>query len=123
MRPRRSISRCRAAVHGAFTWGVLDYLLGDGRLEITGISGASAGAINAVMVADGLARGGAEEARRRLPTSGAPPAPAATCRRCSAAADRLFTLLPFATGPIRTWLEAVSHFFRPTNSIRSTSIR
>src|SRR5215207_3202601 len=52
--------------HGAFTWGVLDQLLADGRLEIEGISGTSAGAINAVMVADGLARGGPEEARARL---------------------------------------------------------
>jgi NTE family protein len=52
--------------HGAFTWGVLDYLLEDGRLAIAGISGASAGAVNAIMVADGLARGGPEEARRRL---------------------------------------------------------
>ena len=52
--------------HGAFTWGVLDFLLEDGRLDIEGISGASAGAINAVMLADGLARGGAEEARKRL---------------------------------------------------------
>ena len=38
--------------HGAFTWGVLDQLLADGRLEITGISGASAGALNAVMPAE-----------------------------------------------------------------------
>ena len=52
--------------HGAFTWGVLDELLQDGRIEIEGISGTSAGAINAVMVADGLARGGPEEARKRL---------------------------------------------------------
>src|SRR6476659_7738172 len=52
--------------HGAFTWGVLDQLLDDGRLEIEGISGASAGAVNAVMLADGLARGGATEARKRL---------------------------------------------------------
>ncbi|MGB3864084.1 MAG: patatin-like phospholipase family protein, partial [Xanthobacteraceae bacterium] len=36
--------------HGAFTWGVLDYLLADERLEIAGLSGASAGALNAVMV-------------------------------------------------------------------------
>jgi NTE family protein len=43
--------------HGAFTWGVLDQLLDDGRLEIEGISGASAGALNAVMLADGLASG------------------------------------------------------------------
>jgi NTE family protein len=43
---------------GAFTWGVLDHLLEDGRLTIEGISGASAGAVNAVILADGLARGG-----------------------------------------------------------------
>src|SRR4051794_24009066 len=52
--------------HGAFTWGVLDQLLEDGRLEIEGMSGASAGAVNAVMLADGLTRGGREEARQRL---------------------------------------------------------
>ena len=52
--------------HGAFTWGVLDYLLEDKRIDIEGISGTSAGALNAVMLADGLARGGAEEARKRL---------------------------------------------------------
>ena len=52
--------------HGAFTWGVLDHLLEDGRLGIDGISGASAGAVNAVMLADGLIRGGPEEARKRL---------------------------------------------------------
>src|SRR5215470_15284058 len=52
--------------HGAFTWGVLDFLLEDGRIDIEGISGASAGAMNAVMLTDGLARGGPEEARKRL---------------------------------------------------------
>src|SRR5581483_6943350 len=52
--------------HGAFTWGVLDALLEDERIDIEGISGTSAGAMNAVMLADGLARGGAAEARKRL---------------------------------------------------------
>jgi NTE family protein len=52
--------------HGAFTWGVLDQLLEDGRIAIEGISGASAGAVNAVMLADGLTRGGPDEARQRL---------------------------------------------------------
>src|SRR5881227_4251016 len=52
--------------HGAFTWGVLDALLEDERIEVEGISGTSAGAMNAVMLADGLARGGAQEARKRL---------------------------------------------------------
>ena len=41
--------------HGAFTWGVLDTLLQDGRLQIDGISGASAGAVNAVALAHGFA--------------------------------------------------------------------
>src|SRR5947209_14316234 len=52
--------------HGAFTWGVLDQLLDDGRLVIDGLSGTSAGALNAVVMVDGLARGGAEAARARL---------------------------------------------------------
>src|SRR6516165_5763760 len=52
--------------HGAFTWGVLNQLLEDGRIAIEGISGASAGAVNAVMLADGLTRGGPDEARQRL---------------------------------------------------------
>ena len=52
--------------HGAFTWGVLDRLLEEETLEIIGVTGTSAGAMNAVCLADGLARGGREEARRRL---------------------------------------------------------
>jgi NTE family protein len=42
--------------HGAFTWGVLDVLLEDGRLQLDGISGASAGAMNAVVLGSGLAQ-------------------------------------------------------------------
>ncbi|TKT75510.1 patatin-like phospholipase family protein [Aquamicrobium sp. LC103] len=52
--------------HGAFTWGVLDRLLEDGRLEFSAISGTSAGAMNAVALADGWARNGAEGAREKL---------------------------------------------------------
>lgn len=52
--------------HGAFTWGVLDRLLEDGRFTFAAVSGTSAGAMNAVALADGLARGGAEGARERL---------------------------------------------------------
>jgi NTE family protein len=54
--------------HGAFTWGVLDRLLEDETLEIIGVTGTSAGAMNAVCLVDGLARGGPQEARRRLRT-------------------------------------------------------
>jgi NTE family protein len=42
--------------HGAFTWGVLDVLLGDERLQLDGISGASAGAMNAVVLGAGYAQ-------------------------------------------------------------------
>ena len=52
--------------HGAFTWGVLDRLLEDDRIVIEGISGTSAGAMNAVVVADGLDTGGKEGARQAL---------------------------------------------------------
>jgi NTE family protein len=70
-RPRPQRKRINLALqgggaHGAFTWGVLDRLLDDRRIEIDGLSGSSAGAVNAVMLADGLNHGGAQEARARL---------------------------------------------------------
>jgi NTE family protein len=96
--------------HGAFTWGVLDYILEDGRLAIEGISGASAGAMNAVMVADGLARGGPEAARTRL---------ADFWRAASIDGDlpnihrklleRLFTFVPLEGSPVAAWVDALSH--------------
>jgi NTE family protein len=52
--------------HGAFTWGVLDALLDDGRLAIEAITGASAGSVNAVVLAEGWLEGGAEGAREQL---------------------------------------------------------
>ena len=52
--------------HGAFTWGVLDHLLEDERIAFEGISAASAGAINAAVLACGLAEGGRQGAKRAL---------------------------------------------------------
>jgi len=52
--------------HGAYTWGVLDRLLGSERIEISAISGTSAGAMNAVVLADGLMVGGKTGARNAL---------------------------------------------------------
>ena len=52
--------------HGAVTWGALDKILSDNRLSIEAISGTSAGAMNAVVLADGLQRGGNEGAREAL---------------------------------------------------------
>jgi len=54
--------------HGAFTWGVLDRLIEEQWLRIEAISGTSAGAMNAALVADGWAQGGAEGARAALET-------------------------------------------------------
>jgi len=52
--------------HGAFTWGVLDRILEDGRLTFDGVTATSAGGVNAVVLADGLADGGREGAREHL---------------------------------------------------------
>jgi len=52
--------------HGAFTWGVLDRLLEDERIEFEGISATSAGAMNACVLAYGMTLGGREGARSAL---------------------------------------------------------
>ncbi|SEB03029.1 patatin-like phospholipase family protein [Rubrimonas cliftonensis] len=52
--------------HGAFTWGVLDRLFEDDRIWIDALSGTSAGAMNAVVAAQGMYEDGADGARRRL---------------------------------------------------------
>ena len=52
--------------HGAFTWGVLDRLLEDEDIVIDAASGTSAGAVNAVVMASGLQRGGRTTAREAL---------------------------------------------------------
>ncbi len=54
--------------HGAYTWGVLDRLLEEPWLRIDGISGTSAGAMNAAVLAGGLAHGGHDAARAALET-------------------------------------------------------
>lgn len=52
--------------HGAFTWGVLDALIEDGRLEFEAVSGTSAGAMNAAILLQGWARNGPDGARQAL---------------------------------------------------------
>jgi NTE family protein len=64
-RPAALLALQGGGAHGAFTWGVLDALLERG-LPIAAASGASAGAMNAVVLADGLARGGPDWARAAL---------------------------------------------------------
>jgi NTE family protein len=100
--------------HGAFTWGVLDHVLEDGRLAVEGISGSSAGAINAVMLADGLARGGPEEARKRLgefwrATSLGGNLPALQ----RSVVERLFSFMPLEGTPAQAWFDAMARYFSP----------
>jgi NTE family protein len=52
--------------HGAFAWGALDCILDDGRLDIEAVSATSAGAMNAVVLADALTDGDCDHARERL---------------------------------------------------------
>lgn len=54
--------------HGAFSWGVLDRILEDERIDIAALTGASAGAVNAVVLADGMAEGDRTCARKTLRT-------------------------------------------------------
>ncbi len=65
-RPALNLALQGGGAHGAFTWGVLDALLEDDRFTIAGLSGTSAGAINAVLLAQGLMVGGAAGARAAL---------------------------------------------------------
>jgi NTE family protein len=109
-RRRVNLALQGGGARGAFTWGVLDQLLADGRIEIEGLSGTSAGAVNAVVLADGLIRGGPEEARARL---------AEFWRAVSATGhltelqrgvvERLFSFIPREG----SWLGALSRFWSP----------
>jgi NTE family protein len=65
--PRRlSLALQGGGSFGAFTWGVLDRLLEEPNCDLDSISGASAGAVNAVLLASGFVEGGREGARSRL---------------------------------------------------------
>lgn len=64
--PRLNLALQGGGAHGAFTWGVLDALLTDPRLHFEGLSGSSAGAMNAVVLADGWLKGGRDGARQGL---------------------------------------------------------
>jgi NTE family protein len=66
--PRRKIALALqgGGSHGAFTWGVLDRILDDTTIEIIGVTGTSAGAMNAAALVGGLLRGGTHQARVQL---------------------------------------------------------
>ncbi|MEL6375434.1 MAG: patatin-like phospholipase family protein [Pseudomonadota bacterium] len=97
--------------HGAFTWGVLDALLERDDVEPGWLSGTSAGAINALALADGLARGndagsGREAARAKLR--------AVWEGVAAAAVPDLFSLNPFFYGFVKSAsLSQMSGYFSP----------
>jgi NTE family protein len=64
--PSTNLALQGGGAHGAFAWGVLDRLLEDERIAFEGVSATSAGAMNAVVLAYGLAEGGREGARQAL---------------------------------------------------------
>lgn len=65
-KPKIGLALQGGGAHGAFTWGVLDRLLEEDRFEIVGVSGTSAGSVNAVAYAHYYMQGGAEGARAGL---------------------------------------------------------
>jgi NTE family protein len=71
IKPKKNKRRLSLALQGggsfgAFTWGVLDRLLDEKDLVLDAVSGASAGAVNAVLLASGLSEGGRTAAQQRL---------------------------------------------------------
>ena len=110
---RLSLALQGGGAHGAFTWGVLDQLLADGRIAIEGISGTSAGAVNAVMLADGLAQGGSEEARRRLADFWRAASFGGSLPELQrAVVERLFSLVPHPASPV-PWFGDFSRILSP----------
>lgn len=64
--PALNLALQGGGAHGAFTWGVLDALLEDSAFAFEGVSGTSAGAMNALCLAHGLMTGGRDGAREAL---------------------------------------------------------
>ena len=100
--------------HGAFTWGVLEQLLTDERLSIEGISGTSAGAMNAVMLADGLLRGGRDEAQKRLADFWRAVSSTGNLPSLQRAVmERLLSFTPLEGSPVQAWFDTLSRYFSP----------
>ena len=100
--------------HGAFTWGVLDRLLEDGRIGFEGAAATSAGAMNAAVLAYGLTVGGADGAREALTNF---------WRRVSHAAstgplqptlfDRMTNNKSLENSPVFIWFDLLSRLASP----------
>ncbi|MDT0618605.1 patatin-like phospholipase family protein [Salinisphaera sp. P385] len=112
--------------HGAFTWGVLDYLLEDERIEIAAITGTSAGAMNAVLAADGLVRGGRDMAREKLASFWKATSDAARASPLQRSPlDVLFGRWSLDHSPGYAWFDVMTRFFAPGqfNPLRLNPLR
>lgn len=96
--------------HGAFTWGVLDRLLEEGDLSITGISGTSAGAMNAAVLTAGFAKGGRSLAKEKLHDFWRAISDSASF---SPYQSNLFTDSWAGWSPMAVWMDTVSRFASP----------
>ena len=113
-RKRINLALQGGGAHGAFTWGVLDEVLNDRRIEIEGLSGTSAGAVNAVMTVDGLARGGPDQARQRLADFWRAASRDGDMSKLNRiVAERLFSLIPIAGNPMQAWFDAMARYYSP----------
>jgi NTE family protein len=100
--------------HGAFTWGVLDRLLEEPWLHIAAISGTSAGAMNAAVLADGWTDGGAEGARAALDTYWQKVSRAAAFSPLQRSPlDRLMGRWTFDTSPVYVAMDLMSRLLSP----------
>jgi NTE family protein len=100
--------------HGAFTWGVLDRLLEEPWLDIDAISGTSAGAMNAAVLADGWVTGGASGARAALDAYWERVASAATFSPLQRTPlDRLLGRWTLDTSPVFIAFDLMSRVFSP----------
>src|ERR1700733_14933885 len=100
--------------HGAFTWGVLDRLLEEERLKIVAISGTSAGAMNAAVLADGFAEGGAAGARAALRTYWQEVSRAAAMRPLQRSPlDRMMGRWTLDTSPVYVAMDLMSRLLSP----------
>src|SRR5215204_4172330 len=126
---RLSLALQGGGAFGAFTWGVLDRLLQEEHISFDAVSGASAGAMNAVLLASGLARGGPEEARaslgrfwRKVSEAGRPARLASSNGALSIIPPRLspYQFNPFDLNPLREILVGEVDFdaVRPDAPVR-----
>lgn len=100
--------------HGALAWGVLDRLLEETRITIAEVSGTSAGAMNAILLADGLERGGREGARTALRRYWKAVSDAARFSPMQRSLyDRMFGNYSLDASPGYVAVEAMSRIFSP----------